>query len=111
MKNGDLISRHDAVNELQEYITEPSISDDESEIIGYNDGIELAISVLSTMPSAQRWTPCSERLPEEDGVYIVTTSKGQVQQHVFNINGNSKEYWMRCNIAWMPSPEPYKRES
>ena len=50
----DVIYRQDAVNELREYITEPSISDDESEIIGYNDGIELAISVLSTMPSAQK---------------------------------------------------------
>ena len=57
--------------------------------------------------SAQRWIPCSERLPE-DGLYLVTTSKGQVQVHVFSHNGNSEEYWMRCNKAWMPLPEPYK---
>lgn len=50
----DVIYRLDTVNELREYITEPSISDDNTEIIGYNDGIELAISVLSTMPSAQK---------------------------------------------------------
>ena len=59
----------------------------------------------------QEWTPCSERLPEEDGLYLVTTSKGQVQAHVFNHNGNSKEYWMRCNKAWMPMPEPWKGET
>lgn len=59
--------------------------------------------------SAQRWIPCSERLPE-DGLYLVTTSKGQVQAHVFSHNGNSEEYWMRCNKAWMPLPEPYKEE-
>ena len=54
-----------------------------------------------------RWIPCSERLPEKDGLYLVTTSKGQVQVHVFNHTGNSKEYWNRCNMAWMPLPEPY----
>jgi hypothetical protein len=58
----------------------------------------------------QRWIPCSERLPEEDGLYLVTTSKGQVQVHVFSHNGNSEEYWMRCNKAWMPLPEPYREE-
>ena len=54
------------------------------------------------------WIPCSERLPEEDGLYLVTTSKGQTQVHVFNHNGNSEKYWMRCNKAWMPLPKPYK---
>lgn len=60
--------------------------------------------------SAQQWIPCSERLPEEDGLYLVTTSKGQVQVHVFSRNGNSEEYWMRCNKAWMPLPEPWRGE-
>ena len=69
------------------------------------------IEVLNRMPSAQQWIPCSERLPEEDGLYLVTTSKGQVQVHVFNHNGNSEEYWMRCNKAWMSLPKPYKGET
>lgn len=57
--------------------------------------------------AVELWIPCSERLPE-DGLYLVTTSKGQVQAHVFSHNGNSEEYWMRCNKAWMELPEPYK---
>jgi len=35
--------------------------------IGYNDGIDFAVSRLSVLPSAQpepHWIPCSERLPE-----------------------------------------------
>ena len=67
------------------------------------------VDMLKRLPSAQRWIPVSERLPE-DGLYIVTTSKGQVQVHVFSHNGNSEEYWMRCNKAWMPLPEAYKGE-
>lgn len=58
------------------------------------------------------WIPTAERLPENDGVYFVTTvDKGQVQMHVFNHEGNSEEYWRRCNKAWMPLPEPYRAES
>ena len=49
----DLIDRQAVIDELREYKTEPNISDDESEIKGYNDGIDLAISVLSTLPSAE----------------------------------------------------------
>ena len=75
----------------------------------YDTALKMGIEALKshTQP-VQRWIPCSERLPEEDGLYLVTTSKGQVQMHVFNRNGNSEEYWMRCNKAWMPLPEPYK---
>jgi len=73
-----------------------------AEINSMND----AITELSAQPEPH-WIPVSERLPE-DGLYLVTTSKGQTQVHVFNHNGNSEEYWMRCNKAWMPLPEPYQ---
>lgn len=49
----DTISRQAAIEEIRTYITKPNISDDESEIKGFNDGLELAISVLSVLPSAQ----------------------------------------------------------
>lgn len=49
----DLISRQAVIEEIRTYITKPNISDDESEIKGFNDGLELAISVLSVLPSAE----------------------------------------------------------
>ncbi len=70
------------------------------------DVIEDAPSVT---PKPQ-WIPCSECLPEEDGLYLVTTGKGQVQMHVFSHYGNSEEYWTRCNKAWQPLPAPYKED-
>jgi hypothetical protein len=70
---------------------------------------DMRVILKNTEPEPH-WIPATERLPEEDGVYLVTTSKGQVQVHVFNHNGNSEEYWMRCNKAWMPLPEPYRGE-
>ena len=54
--NSDLIDRQAAIEEIRTYITKPNISDDELEIKGYNDGLELAISVLSVLPSAQPYT-------------------------------------------------------
>ncbi len=75
-----------------------------------NDLKLMLLSAFQDLPPVRQWIPCSERLPE-DGLYIVTTSNGQVQVHVFNRNGNSEEYWMRCNKAWMPLPEPYKGDT
>lgn len=92
----DLISRQDAI----EWLT----TQWDGMVTSVFDGIKR-------LPSAERkgeWIPCSERLPEDNGVYIVTTSIGQCQIHVFNKDGNSREYWTRCNKAWMPMPEPYQ---
>ena len=99
----DVISRQaaiDEVNRLAKFFWEKWHE--------YAPSTIAVTDALKEIPSAQQWIPCDERLPEEDGVYIVTTSKGQVQLHVFNTKGNSKEYWMRCNKAWMPLPEPFK---
>lgn len=69
------------------------------------------LTELEGKEAERQWILCSERLPKEDGLYLVTTSKGQVQVHVFSHNGNSEEYWMRCNKAWMSLPEPYKAKN
>lgn len=49
----DLIDRQHAIDEIRFYITEPDISDDETKIEGYNDGLEMAISILSILSSAE----------------------------------------------------------
>lgn len=58
------------------------------------------------------WIPCSERLPEEDGKYLVTmngyvSKKPIVGTSIFVTS--TKEWYPNC-IAWMPLPEPYKEE-
>ena len=53
------------------------------------------------------WIPVSDRLPEEDGEYLVTTINGDVDIYVFHIWGAKSPKV----IAWMPLPEPYKAES
>lgn len=50
----DLISRQALCDDLREYKVYPiPISSDESEVKGYNDGIDLAISVIAEFPSTE----------------------------------------------------------
>lgn len=69
---------------------------------------------LSEQTNTKKWIPCSERLPEEAGFYIVTKRQksGEIQvalgsyRPLFNEwsgNGNFKDV-----LAWMPLPEQYK---
>lgn len=56
-----------------------------------------------------QWIPCSERLPEKDGKYLVTmkgweSKKLMVTTSIFA--NSTKEFYPNC-IAWTPLPEPY----
>lgn len=78
-----------------------------------------------------RWIPCSERLPEKSGRYLVTrglNACGAVWNRVYIINYSdlmglkSERIWWDGNVgksdferiddvtAWMPLPEPYKMD-
>lgn len=70
--------------------------------------------MIESQPKVGEWIPCSERLPEEAGFYIVTKRQksGEIQvalgsyRPLFNEwsgNGNFKDV-----LAWMPLPEQYK---
>ena len=73
------------------------------------------------------WIPCSERLPNKRGKYLVTVSgvPGRPHTHVEKVYFGDKEgniFWTgkfgRSNFknitgivtAWMPLPEPYREE-
>jgi len=87
--------------------------------------------MISTLPSAQQWIPCSERLPEKSGRYLVTrglNACGSLWNRIYISNYSdlmgikSEKIWWQGNvgkpdfkrlddvIAWMPLPEPYKGE-
>ena len=117
----DLISRQDAIDSFdgtkvsEEYCTEYDI--------GYNDGINFAISKISVFPSADRptgWIPVSERLPETIGEYLITVLSKPSRNAIVSAgywNERLKEFgtfrsdstWEKWDVvAWMPLPEPYK---
>lgn len=53
-----------------------------------------------------KWIPCSERLPERNGYYLVTGRQGAVNKWLYQDG-----YWYGkwTVLAWMPLPEPYMR--
>ena len=72
----------------------------------YADALEMAINALEQT----RWIPCSERLPEDEGDYLVTfelSFMNFVEVCTFNKYGWDKGGYDEV-IAWMPSPEPYQ---
>lgn len=73
----DLISRQALCDDLREYKVHPvPVSSDESEVKGYNDGIDLAISVIAEFPSAEperkkgKWIYDTERVWHDGGIYV-----------------------------------------
>lgn len=90
------------------------------------DGMVTSVfDVIKSLPSAQRWIPVSERLPEEKQDVLLAFKHNMVVGFWEDIldNGepawyaNSGDGWMTGTesvdsdgipIAWMPLPEPYK---
>ena len=83
---------------------------------GYFNGVTFGITFKDPMFEAEKksgWIPCSERLPEKDGKYLVT-AYGYVSKKNNNVTtaifvSTTKEFYPNC-IAWMPLPEPYRGE-
>lgn len=128
----DLIDRQALCDDLREYKVHPvPISSDESEVKGYNDGIDLAISVIAEFPSAEperKWIPVTEALPEEETEVLVTFHFDGYKDAYTNlkptdyvgvasqIGGEWSAYEYKVAprkhhvIAWMPLIEPWRGE-
>ena len=65
---------------------------------------------------APQWIPCSERLPENDELVLVTDDSGGVKTVDFDRCGqyecSKKRFWYYTQnvVAWMPLPKPYRAE-
>lgn len=77
-------------------------------------------NTVEELKAEHRWIPVTERLPEENGIYIVTYKiphEGK-DYETFGVGvkhfiGRLKMWSMNdlsTPIAWMPLPEPYKGE-
>lgn len=79
-----------------------------------------AIEKIRGLPSAQQWTPCSERPPgkEKKTYWVCTDTEYQCECRWTNNRfglGEGEWGWSIFDtpqyskpIAWMPLPEPYK---
>jgi len=53
-----------------------------------------------------RWIPVSERLPKEEGLYLVYT-----EEQPFVCSFEDGEFFIDEVLAWMQLPQPYEAES
>ena len=108
----DLISRQAALNATSTTIKITGKENAET-VYGY---IKKLCDDIKALPSARQWIPCSERLPEKIGDYLVS-----VKRHGWNCEEhieNDIAYWDDLEgfhkaeevLAWMPLPEPYKED-
>lgn len=62
-----------------------------------------------------RWIPVTERLPEKDGMYLVSISpQSRMEKRVdtdFYSHFGVWQIFGKFVTAWMPLPEPYEKET
>ena len=73
---------------------------------------------INAIPSADRWIPCEERLPSEQGQYLVTFPLCNGDPWVYVLNFCKGKFYETDDewgdveyddvTAWMPLPEPWK---
>lgn len=66
--------------------------------------------ILNALDREVKWIPCSERLPEEDGMYLISTCMNCIDTCLF-YKDDDGYLWVDYEesvIAWMPLPAPYQ---
>ena len=102
---------------ISSIVNMPSAQPDMSE---YSDKLWERAYERGKAEAQQRWIPCSERLPEENGQYLITVKYVHVDGYddIYAEHGEwtDGKWDMFCFghcgkveniIAWMPLPEPY----
>lgn len=80
------------------------------------DSFKRFIAEQPTIDQYGTWIPCSERLPEEPELCLITQKIGtqKVRKTALRSSGewrfNGRKIKDEAVIAWMPLPEPYREE-
>lgn len=109
----DCIRREKTLNKINELLAEyiPLMP------IGWTLPLNIAKTINelpSVTPQQTSWIPCSERLPEENGNYLVTVEANDgTAQLKYQMVDHYGPKWLLDKkkekvVAWMPLPEPYQ---
>ena len=130
----DFISRQGALDLLSANVLYLETESDALRVGQYIKDVKDGIRNLPAIePRRGRWIPVTERLPEENGMYLVTmTEKAKAEELGFDLDEievskmryNSNGWQLPRHIpswinevvkdeviAWMPVPEPYREVS
>ena len=123
------MTREDAIYELGEWL-EQMIQHGVPSYSTKRKALATAIALLSAEAVQGEWIPCSERLPSEDGKYLVFYEGTIIGPNIDimwygeplmpNVDVSGKHFYRSDGewgdiiydevIAWMPLPEPYGGE-
>ena len=74
-----------------------------------------ALDNAPTIEPTTHWIPCNERLPDENGLYLIQFEDKffmvvDFYNGLWNASKYGQEYSFASNdvVAWMPLPEPYR---
>lgn len=95
----DLIRRNDAI-EFAKYTHIASLNEEER--------VAWIMNIPTAEPKRGEWIPCSERLPNSSGEYLVTEGAEQKITSIGYYSAEHKRFYSAMDvIAWMPLPKPY----
>lgn len=74
------------------------------------DETEQAVETVVNELERRSWIPCSERLPENEGRYLVTNNRigAWIVDFDFYDSFNKKWYYNQDVVAWMLPIEPHE---
>lgn len=120
----DALMRH-----LLAYISDPNSVDEESGyphlwhaacnmafLMHFDYGDMCHYDLGKAIDGQHHWTPCSLKLPNKEGEYLVTNDAGgmkNVEIDTFaHYEDDGKPFWMTSQnpIAWMPIPDVYEKK-
>ena len=99
------MSKEDAILWIKNIINDIG-SPRHSDLWGYEEAL-YEIQKLLKEDSAQQWIPCSERLPDQNGKYLVVGRQKAI--NILKFDGG-RWYGKWGVVAWMPLPSPYREE-
>lgn len=112
----DLIERDAAIKLIQPRVKPKTVYGE-----GYLNAIEHITELLTLMPSANLWIPCSDRLPDEPGIHVLVTDGIHIMESWYEVIDGEilwvDNYTMYVNIRfgkvthWMPVPDVPAKEN
>lgn len=103
----DLIERQDILGALKASCLELGGSEwGDGEMGVHKDDIE---AVVNSVPSANQWIPCSERLPKYGQLVLTCNLKDDEYEVNHIIDEEDGEWFIHGVDVWMPLPKPYEK--
>ena len=113
--NNDLISRQAIIKDIQDLLKSPYGKDDNIGRVFKRDIAETIIDLcVKNQPTVNQWIDVKDRMPEEDKEVLICSQWGTI-----DVGWHYDTYWATEHntyeedgdiVAWMPLPEPYKKE-